>query len=141
MSQSNSAFVSSDDTFVLYPLPTFSSSPSTYDVVIHGPGHGPDHHQERVSDRGRSEFSRRPFLHRRVVARAVGTYNVNLKSTAPPPAGATIGFYQTLPATAEVPYLIEERPIDPFSRTFASDQAISDATLILRSSHPVPTLH
>jgi hypothetical protein len=40
------------------------------------------------------------------------------------PAGALVGFYQTLPGNGEVPYLIEAQPIDPFSRTFESDKAI-----------------
>jgi hypothetical protein len=50
-------------------------------------------------------------------------------TTTPLPAGALVGFYQTLPGTTEVPYLIEQQPIDPFSRAFVSDPALSTASL------------
>jgi hypothetical protein len=41
------------------------------------------------------------------------------------PAGAVVRFYQTLPFAGEVPYCIEQHPIDPFTRVFADDFAIS----------------
>jgi hypothetical protein len=52
-------------------------------------------------------------------------FTVNLTTTTPLQAGALVGFYQTLPGAGEVPYLIEERPIDPFNRNFSADQSIS----------------
>ena len=51
-------------------------------------------------------------------------------TTGPLPAGAQVGFYQTLPGSAEVPYLIEQRSIDPFNLVFAFDQTLSGATTI-----------
>jgi hypothetical protein len=54
---------------------------------------------------------------------------VGVATTTPLPAGALVGFYQTLPGTTEVPYLIEQQPIDPFSRAFVADPALSAASL------------
>src|SRR6266850_2320357 len=69
-------------------------------------------------------------LPRPVTPRAATTsFAVNLTTTTPLPAGALVGFYQTLPGSGEVPYLIEQQPIDPFSRAFASDQSIPAATI------------
>jgi hypothetical protein len=65
-----------------------------------------------------------------ITPRAATSFTVNLTTTTPLPAGALVGFYQTIPgSTTEVPYLIEQQPIDPFSRAFASDRAISAGTL------------
>jgi hypothetical protein len=59
-----------------------------------------------------------------------------------------VGFYQTLNGSDEVPYLIEERTIDPVSGTFAIDQILpaddiavgtfrSGSSLTLSSTTPV----
>jgi hypothetical protein len=40
-----------------------------------------------------------------------------------------VGFYQTLPASGEVPYVIEEAAIDPFNFTLGSDESLSTATI------------
>ncbi|MEP7244403.1 MAG: hypothetical protein ABI885_12085 [Gammaproteobacteria bacterium] len=41
-------------------------------------------------------------------------YTVNVDSaSAVTPRGARVGFYQTISVTGELPYLIEERPVDP----------------------------
>jgi len=64
-----------------------------------------------------------------ITPRAAASFTVNLTTTTPLPAGALVGFYQTLPGTTEVPYLIEQQPIDPFTRAFALDRAISAASL------------
>jgi hypothetical protein len=61
--------------------------------------------------------------------RAASTFKVNLNATNPLPAGALVGFYQTLPGSNEVPYLIDSQPIDPFTRTFNADVAESLGTI------------
>jgi hypothetical protein len=48
-------------------------------------------------------------------------------SAAPLPAGAVVSFYQTLPASGEVPYVIEETALDPFNRKLT--QSLSAATI------------
>jgi len=50
--------------------------------------------------------------------RAATSYKVNITPTTsttstPLPAGSLVGFYQTLPASGEVPYVIEQSPVDP----------------------------
>ncbi len=40
-----------------------------------------------------------------------------------------MGFYQTLPLSSEVPYLVETRALDPLSGIFASDQTLSGGSL------------
>jgi hypothetical protein len=40
-----------------------------------------------------------------------------------------VGFYQTLPLSSEVPYLVETRAVDPTSGVFAADQALSGGSL------------
>jgi hypothetical protein len=61
--------------------------------------------------------------------RAASTFKVNLNATNPQPAGALVGFYQTLPGSSEVPYLIDSQPIDPFTRMFNADVAESLGTI------------
>jgi len=45
------------------------------------------------------------------------------------PAGALVGFYQTLGTQAEVPYVIESSPIDPFNQVLFNAQALSVGTV------------
>ncbi len=59
--------------------------------------------------------------------KAATSFTVNLDATTPLPAGALVGFYQTIPGTGEIPYLIDAQPIDPFTRTFDTAQAESTA--------------
>jgi hypothetical protein len=56
-----------------------------------------------------------------ITPRAASSFEVTLDTTNPLPAGATVGFYQTLPSTNELPYLIEQKAIDPFTRAFPTD--------------------
>jgi hypothetical protein len=138
----------SDGSFVLYPLPNSSTSsssssgstygtgstgsaPSTtqYDLVIHGPGIG------TVIVKSVSLTSGAPTGAATVQLGTIAlvqtaSYNVNVASSgALPPPGATVGFFQTLQASGEVPYLIERLPVDPFAGNFVSDQPISSANL------------
>jgi hypothetical protein len=123
----NSAAVTSNGSFVLYPLPTGSSS-TTYDLVIHGSGITTVI-VRAVPVRAGDPTTTTPVSIGTIAPRAAGALVVNLSDAPAVPAGALIGFYQTLPLAAEVPYLIEERPIDPFSRKFATDQALSAGAL------------
>src|SRR5262249_34531505 len=47
----------------------------------------------------------------------------------PLPAGANVGFYQTINRQGEVPYLIEASPIDPFNQNLFNAQGVSAATI------------
>jgi hypothetical protein len=124
-----SAPVTSSGTFVVYPLPTSSSTPTSYDLVIHGPSIATLIIKGIPVSVG-APATVTPVSIGTVTPRQATSFLVNLASTTtPPPAGALIGFYQTLPASGEVPYLIEERPMDPFNLNFASAQAISAQTI------------
>jgi hypothetical protein len=55
-------------------------------------------------------------------------FAVNVAPQSPvSPRGAAVGFYQTLPGSGEVPYLIAVQPVDPFTGTFDSDPLLSAA--------------
>jgi Domain of unknown function (DUF4382) len=66
-----------------------------------------------------------------LVPRAAGTYTTNIATAAgaPLPAGAQVAFYQTLPSSGEVPYVIEAAPIDPFNQVLANAQSLSTGTM------------
>jgi hypothetical protein len=123
----NSAPVSSSGTFTVYPLSTSSSSPTSYDLVIHGPGIATIIIKSIAVNPG-TPSTTTPVNIGTITPRAATSFSVNLNTATPLPAGALVGFYQTLPGGSEVPYLIDEQPIDPFSRTFANPQDTSTAT-------------
>jgi hypothetical protein len=132
----------SDGSFVLYPLPKSSTSSSSgtgstgsastnmqYDLVIHGPGIGTVIVKSLPLTSGAPTGAATVQLGTIVLAQTA-SYNVNVASSgALPPPGATVGFFQTLQASGEVPYLIERLPVDPFAGNFVSDQPISSANL------------
>jgi hypothetical protein len=124
----NSAPVKSDGTFTVYPLSTSSSSPTSYDLVIHGPGIATIIVKDVTVNVG-DPSSTTPVNIGTLTPRAATSFNVNLNPTNPLPAGALVGFYQTLPGSSEVPYLIDAQPIDPFTRTFSADQAQSTGSI------------
>jgi hypothetical protein len=124
----NSTPVHSDGTFTLYPLATSSSSPTSYDLVIHGPSIASIIIKGVAVSVG-APSSTTPVNVGTITPRAATSFTVNLTTTTPLPAGALVGFYQTLPGTTEVPYLIEQQPIDPFTRKFDVDQGISAESL------------
>ena len=65
-----------------------------------------------------------------LLPRAAGSYTANIANgSAPLPAGAEVGFYQTLPGAGEVPYLIEATPVDPFNQVLGNAQALSSGTV------------
>jgi hypothetical protein len=147
-----SAPLQSNGSFVLYPLPcssgttspttttgtsdsstssssgSFSCASSTqdYDLVIHGPGIATVIIQSvPVTPGTPSSGSSIAFG---VTLTAATSYTVNLSSAAAP-RGSWIGFYQTLPNSSSVPYLIQAYPIDPFTGTFDTAQSLSSADL------------
>jgi hypothetical protein len=120
--------VESDGTFILYPLSTASGAPSTYDLVIHGPG------IQTVIVKSVPVTNSAPGS----TAAALGTltltpgtpFLVNLNTSSPAsPTSSLVGFYQTLPLSSEVPYLVEVRALDPTSGVFASAQELSSGAL------------
>jgi hypothetical protein len=138
-----SAPVGSNGSFVLYPLPRTTGSPTKYDLVIHGPrvqtviikavpvGSGTPSSATAVSLGNLALVAATSY--------AVNVAAANLVS----PRGARVGFYQTLAGSGEIPYVIEERAIDPISGLFADDLAISSATSIASGtfvSGQTPTL-
>src|SRR5579863_6334412 len=57
------------------------------------------------------------------------TANLAVSPAATLPAGALIGFYQTLQGSGEIPYVIEESPIDPFNEVLFTPQELSTGTV------------
>jgi len=124
-----SAPVSSSGSFVLYPLSTASGAPAQYDLVVHGGGLGTVIVQSVPVTSGAPTGSATVQLGTITLA-AANSYTVNAPTgTTLAPAGASVGFYQTLPGSGEVPYLIERRAMDSFAGNFAADQALSGADL------------
>jgi hypothetical protein len=114
--------------FSLYPLSTASGAPTAYDLVIYGPN------IETVIIKSVPVAAGAPGT----AAAQLGTltltaataFLVNLNTSSPAaPTSSLVGFYQTLPLSAEVPYLVETRAIDPISGVFATDQTISGGSL------------
>ncbi|HET9391532.1 MAG TPA: DUF4382 domain-containing protein [Steroidobacteraceae bacterium] len=120
----NSAPVKPDGTFIIYPLSVPSSSTATYDLVIHGPGISTIV-VTGVSVTPGDPSTTTPVSIGTIQPLAASSYTVNLRAGSTLPAGSLVGFYQTLPGSNQVPYLIEERPLDPFNRTFTTDQALA----------------
>ncbi len=124
----NSAPVSSTGTFTLYPLSTSSSSATSYDLVIHGPGITTIIIKGVTVNVGAPSTTTPVNIGTITPQAATSNFTASLNTTTPLPAGALVGFYQTLPGSSEVPYLIDEQPIDPFSRTFASPESVTVVT-------------
>src|SRR5207237_7185031 len=135
--------VHADGSFLLYPLATSSSSPADYDLVIHGPGIATiiiksvqvtlaSSSASSTTSTGTAASSTSNAVSvGTLIPRAAGSYtaNVGTATGAALPAGAQVGFYQTLATAGEVPYVIEASPIDPFNETQANAQALSTGTL------------
>jgi len=156
--------VHADGTFLLYPLPTSSSTAASYDVVIHGPGMATiiikavavtldstaatstaaTNTAATINTTATTNTTTTDTTTSATVApsvnavsigtltaRAASSYSANVAtaSGSPLPAGALVGFYQTLGAKSEVPYVIEASPIDPFNQRFVSAVALSEGTI------------
>ena len=143
----------SDGTFLLYPLPTSSSTPAFYDLVIHGGGIATIIIKDIQLTLGTTTTAlsaatipatttntntttvTAPNLSTvsigTLIPRAATTYTANVTTTAasPLPAGALVAFYQTLGGSGEVPYVIESAPIDPFNQVLFNPQVLSAGTV------------
>jgi len=125
----NSAPVSADGSFELYPLATDSNTPSSYDLVIHGPAIATIIVKGVTVEAG-DPSSATPVSIGTLAPRAADSYSVSVPAGSPAlPADALVGFYQTLPGSSEVPYLIEAAPVDPFNRGLTNDPSLSKATV------------
>jgi hypothetical protein len=143
----------SDGTFLLYPLPTSSSTPAFYDLVIHGGGIATIIIKDiqltlgttttalsaatipATTTNANTTTVTAPNLSTvsigTLIPRAATTYTANVTTTAasPLPAGALVAFYQTLGGSGEVPYVIESAPIDPFNQVLFNPQVLSAGTV------------
>jgi mucin-6/19 len=136
-----SAPLRNDGTFILFPFPMDDDSPTTYDLVIHGPGIQTIIVKSVPVQSGTPTSAPTVNLNGIELAVPASNYPVNV-STATPVAtrGARVGFYQTLNGSNEVPYLIEERTIDPVSGTFAVDQIVPSANIAFGTFNSGSTL-
>jgi hypothetical protein len=144
-----SAPLRNDGTFILFPFPMDKDAPTTYDLVIHGPGIQTVIVKSVPVQSGTPTSAATVNLNNIALAVAASTYPVNVSTTTPVATrGARVGFYQTLNGSNEVPYLIDEQTIDPVSGTFAVDQIVpadniafgtfnSGSTLTLSTTTPV----
>jgi hypothetical protein len=127
--------VQTDGTFTIYPLPSNSSNPVNYDAVIHGP------HIATIIVKNIVVTTTAPTITPAAstdgsVATTTASGAVSLGTIIPVqtvqfpvtatanssgvlPAGAAVTFYQSLPASGEVPYAIDEVAVDPFNASTA----------------------
>jgi hypothetical protein len=128
----------SDGSFVLYPLTTNASSAAaatttTYDVVIHGPL------IDTVIIKSVPASVAAPAAATSVALSTVALtssvdYVVNVSTATPfTTAGALVQFYQTVPVSGEVPYVVAQQTIDPFNGVFAGNAALSAGPLAVSS--------
>lgn len=112
-----------DGSFTLYPLPAGDSDPSTYDIVVHGPGIStllvtgvPVQTGESTSLQDSS-----------IALSAASSFLVNTNTSVY--GGTRAEFYQTLPTDSK-PYLIASAPVKPFGVGFVADLALSTGPLV-----------
>lgn len=120
--------VGADGSFILYPLSTASGAPTSYDLVIHGPT------IQTLIIKSVPVTNSAPgsatALISALTLTAANAFLVNFTANTPAaPSSSLVGFYQTLPLSSEVPYLVETRAVDPLSGVFATDQALSGGSL------------
>jgi hypothetical protein len=125
-----SAQVASDGTFVLYPLPLPGlGSAGRYDLVVHGPQIATVIIKSVPVAAG-DPTSTSAVSVGKVSARAATPFTFNLAPGSPAlPAGALVDVYQTLPGSGEVPYVVDQVPIDPFARSLFSDESLPTGTV------------
>ena len=135
--------VHADGSFLLYPLATSSSSPTEYDLVIHGPGIATiiikavqvtlasSSAATTTTTGTAANATLNTVSVGTLIPRAASSYTASVGTAAGAalPAGAQVAFYQTLATAGEVPYVIEASPIDPFKQVLANAQALSTGTL------------
>jgi Domain of unknown function (DUF4382) len=152
-----STTVQADGTFLLYPLAA-STEGVYYDVVIHGPGIAtiiiksvvvtlPSSSSSSSTTDSNTTTSASTTTTstttsgttsasaNNVVAigtltpRTATSYAANTAAASGLPLGALVGFYQTLPTSGSVPYIIESSPIDPVKGNLFNPQALSTGTI------------
>ncbi|HSY08907.1 MAG TPA: DUF4382 domain-containing protein [Steroidobacteraceae bacterium] len=120
----------SDGSFVLYPLTTNATSTSattttTYDLVIHGPNIQTMIIQA-VPPSVAAPAAATSLSLSTVTLTSAADFLVNVSTaTNFASSGAVVQFYQTVPVSGEVPYVVAQQPIDPFNKNFAGDAALS----------------
>jgi hypothetical protein len=120
--------VGSDGSFTLYPLSTVSNAPTAYDLVIHGPS------IQTVIIKSVPVTNAAPGSAAAVLGTLALTpaspYLVNINPSSPAsPSSSSVGFYQTLPLSSEVPYLVEQYALDPTSGVFAAAEELSGGAM------------
>jgi hypothetical protein len=124
----------SDGSFVLYPLTTNATSSdatttTTYDLVIHGPL------IDTVIIKSVPASVAAPaaaisITLTNIALTTSNDYAVNLSTATPfTTAGALVQFYQTVPLSGEVPYVVARQTIDPVNNVFAGNFALSEGPL------------
>src|SRR5439155_22435208 len=113
--------VHADGSFLLYPLPTSASSPTEYDLVIHGPGIATiiikavqvtlasSSAATTTTTGTAANATLNTVSVGTLIPRAASSYTASVGTAAGAalPAGAQVAFYQTLATAGEVPYVIE----------------------------------
>ena len=127
--------VNTDGSFVLYPLATGSSSATSsssaisYDLVIHGPQIQTVIIKSVPVTAGDPSSSAAVSIGT-VTPNSASAFTFNLAAgSVAQPAGALVNLYQTLPISGEVPYVVDQVPVDPFSRRLLSDEQVPTGTL------------
>jgi Domain of unknown function (DUF4382) len=140
-----SAPVQTDGTFTIYPLQSNSKTPTVYDVVIHGPN------ITTIIIKNVSVTTTTPTLTGAASttgsvatttatgAVSIGTFiptvatafvaNITPTATASLPPGAAVTFYQTIQASNEVPYAIDEVGIDPLNLNLLTSEQLSTGNI------------
>jgi hypothetical protein len=136
-----SAPVQTDGTFTIYPLQSNSKTPTVYDVVIHGPNIA------TIIIKNVAVATTTPSLTGAAstagsvatttasgavslgtfIPQAANAFSAQIipSTTSPLPGGAAVTFYQTLPASGEVPYAIDEVGIDPINGNLQTPEVLS----------------
>src|SRR5262249_32953548 len=109
----------------LYPFPASKNDPDSYDLVIHGPRVQTVIIKAVPVSAGSPDTASTVSLSNLTLA-AANTFAVNVTQTSPvSPRGALGGFCETLPGSGEIPYLIDERGVDPLTGVFDDDRTLS----------------
>ncbi len=113
--------VASDGSFTLYPLPAPSSGSMSYDLVISGAGAQTVIVRGIPVTRGTAlapvVAQSTPF----VLSAAPIVYADVAQQSAALPGGARVSFYQTVPASGELPYAVDGTAVDLISRRLPGD--------------------
>jgi hypothetical protein len=138
--------VQTDGTFTLYPLQSNSKNPVAFDVVIHGPNIATIIIKNVTVTTTTPTITPAAANSTGAVATTTASGAVSLGTFIPRPAqsflvqvaptsanslpaGAAVTFYQTLTASGEVPYAIDEVGIDPLNLNLAAPEQLSVQTI------------